>query len=147
MGDKITAKQYLEQLKLLDEMISQDLEQLEDMKSQASNIRGFDYSQERVQVSRTGDSLCKSVSKYVDFNNEISNEIERFSDIRNRIIEEIRSLHVANYICVLFKIYVQYKTVKIAANEMNLSYSYVVELHKKALKEFDKTYQNLQYLT
>ncbi len=33
MGDKITAKQYLEQLKLLDEMVSQDLEQLEDMKS------------------------------------------------------------------------------------------------------------------
>ena len=143
---KLTARQYLTQLQELDTNINQDLERLEDMKTNACSTGGIDYSAERVQTSPSGDSLCKAVTNYVDFNEQINREIDSFSDAKEQIIKQIRGLHNARYSQVLFKVYVQYKTVKQASKEMKKCYNYTVELHNKALAAFEKTYQNLHYL-
>lgn len=143
---KLTARQYLTQLQELDTNINQDLERLEDMKTNACSTGGIDYSAERVQTSPTGDSLCRQVTNYVDFNEQINREIDSFSDAKEQIIKQIRGLHDARYSQVLFKVYVQFKTVKQASKEMKKCYNYTVELHNKALAAFEKTYQNLHYL-
>ena len=87
------------------------------------------------------------MTRYVSFDEQINAEIDRFVDAKNQIIDEIRGLHVNNYIQVLFKVYVQFKSIKVAASEMNMSYPYVREVHKKALAMFEETYKNLHYLT
>ena len=68
------------------------------------------------------------------------------ADAKEQIIKEIRGLRDKNYVQVLYKVYVQYKTVKQASKEMKKCYNYTVELHNKALAAFEKTYQNLHYL-
>ena len=103
---KLTARQYLTQLQELDTNINQDLERLEDMKTNACSTGGIDYSAERVQTSPSGDSLCKAVTNYVDFNEQINREIDKFSDAKEQIIKQIRGLHNARYSQVLFKVYV-----------------------------------------
>ena len=143
----LSAKQYLSQLEMIDENINQDLERLAQMKADAYGTGGIDYSKERVQTSKVGDKLCSDISRYVAFDEQINAEIDRFVDAKEQIIKEIRGLHDKNFIQVLFKIYVQFKTVKIASQEMKKSYSYTVELHKKALTAFEETYKNLHYIT
>lgn len=143
---KLTARRYLEQIQEFDIYINQDLERLEEMKINACSTGAIDYSAERVQTSPSGDSLCKAVTNYVAFNDEINAEIDRFSDAKEQIIKQIRGLHNARYSQVLYKVYVQYKTVKQASKEMKKCYNYTVELHNKALTAFEKTYQNLHYL-
>lgn len=143
----ISAKQYLKQLEVLDIQINDDIATLSDMKMNALSVGGIDYSKDRVQTSMTGDKLCKDVVKYTMFDQHINNEIDKFVDAKKQIIAEIRGLHDKNYIQILTKVYVQFKTVKVASQEMNKSYSYTVELHKKALAAFEKTYKNLTYLT
>ena len=144
---KLTARQYLEQLQELDTNINQNLERLAEMKADATCTGGIDYSKERVQTSTSGDKLCNDVSRYVDFNAQINAEIDQFVDAKEQIIREIRGLHVNNYIQVLFKVYVQFKSIKVAASEMKMSYPYVREVHRKALEMFEETYENLHYLT
>jgi hypothetical protein len=144
---KLSAKRYLQQLEIIDMMINQDLERLDDMKTDACSTGGIDYSRDRVQTSMSGDSIGNSVVRYMTLNDEINAEIETFSDAKNQIIQEIRGLKDKNYINILYKIYVQFKSIKIASGEMRKSYSYVLELHKKALAEFEETYINLYYLT
>lgn len=144
---QLSAKEYLEQLAVIDETINQDIERLDEMKEDATNTGGIDYSKVRVQTSLTGGKIENDVVKYVTFNEHINREVDRFVDAKEQIIREIRGLHKADYIKVLFKVYVQYKSLKVAATEMKRSYQYVRELHKKALKEFERTYKNLQYLT
>lgn len=144
---KLSAKKYLEQLEVIDMMINQDLERLDDMKTDACSAGGIDYSKDRVQTSMSGDSIGNTVVRYVTLNDEINAEIDSFIDAKNQIIHEIRELKDKNFINVLYKIYVQYKNIKITAGEMKKSYSYVLELHKKALAEFEETYKNLYYLT
>lgn len=143
---KLTARRYLEQLQELDTNINQDLERLDDMKTNACSTGAIDYSAERVQTSPSGDSLCKAVTNYVDFNEQINREIDRFCDAKNLIIKQIRGLHNNYFNQILFKVYVQFKTVKQASKEMKKSYNYTVELHNKALAAFEETYKNLTYL-
>lgn len=82
--ETLSAREYLGQLQELDTNINQDLERLDDMKTNACSTGAIDYSAERVQTSPSGDSLCKAVTNYVAFNDEINAEIDRFSDARNR---------------------------------------------------------------
>lgn len=144
---KLTARQYLEQLKILDIQITQDLERLSEMKESALSTGGIDYIRERVQTSPVGDRIGIDVARYMMFNDEINAEIGSFVNAREQIIKEIRELRNPYYIQVLFKMYVQFKNIKVAAAEMGMSYPYVRDLHKKALKEFERTYKNLHYLT
>lgn len=143
----LSARQYLEQLEVIDIKINQHLERLEEMKVNATCIGAIDYSKDRVQTSLLGDKLSNDVSRYIDFDAQINAEIDRFVDAKEQIISEIQGLNVKNYIQVLFKRYVQYKSLKLTASEMGMSYQYVRNIHKKALASFDKTYKNLHYLT
>lgn len=143
----LSAKKYLSQLELIDTQINQDIERLEEMKQSTMNISGIDYSKDRVQTSPVGDKLCSAVARYTAFDDEINAEIDRFVDAKEQIIREIRGLRDVNYIQVLYKVYVQFKTVRIAAQEMKKSYRYVVQVHNQALKAFEEMYKNLHYLT
>lgn len=143
----LSARKYLGQLQELDTNINQDLERLNDISINACSTGGIDYSAERVQTSLTGDSLCRQVTNYVDFNEQINREINSFSDAKEQIIKQIRGLHDARYSQVLFKVYVQFKTLKVASGEMGMSYQYVRNLHRAALARFEETYDNLHYLT
>lgn len=147
MNDKkLTAKQYLDQLRVIDTKINQKMEELADLMTAATSTGAIDYSKERVQTSPQN-AQENRICKYVDLDAEINREIDEFVDIKHRVTKEIQELNVDYYIKILFKVYVQYKTVKDAANEIGLSYQYVRDLHKKALKAFEELHTDLHYLT
>lgn len=142
---KLSARQYLEQLQLLNDEINQDLEDLENMKLAASSTGAIDYSKDRVQTSPQN-ALERRICNYTDFERIVDNKVDRYVDIKEQIKGEIRGLRKRNYVNVLYKVYVQFKSVKAAADEMKMNYNYVVELHNKALAAFEETYQNLYKL-
>ena len=144
---QLSAREYLQQLEVLDMQINEDVTTLSEMKEQALCTGSLDYSRPSVQTSAVGDRLCRDVARYADFDEHINREIGQFVDARNQIIKEIRQLRVKNYIQVLYKVYVQYKSVKVAAQEMKKSYSHTVDLHNKALRAFEREHPNLHYLT
>lgn len=139
----LSAREYLRQLELIDVQIAQDVERLEEMKEIAMNTGSIDYARDRVQTSQEGDKLCAAVTKFTDFEEKISREIESFAVMKEQIIGEIRGLYDVNYIQVLYKVYVQFKTIKIAAQEMKKSYNYVAHVHLQALKAFEERYKSL----
>lgn len=147
MNDKkLTAKQYLDQLRVIDTKINQKMEELADLMTAATSTGAIDYSKDRVQTSPQN-AQENRICKYVDLDAEINREIDEFVDIKHRVTKEIQELNVDYYIKILFKVYVQYKTVKDAANEIGLSYQYARDLHKKALKAFEELHTDLHYLT
>lgn len=147
MNDKkLTAKQYLDQLQVIDTKINQKMEELADLMTAATSTGAIDYSKDRVQTSPQN-AQENRICKYVDLDAEINREIDEFVDIKHRVTKEIQELNVDYYIKILFKVYVQYKTVKDAANEIGLSYQYVRDLHKKALEAFEELHTDLHYLT
>ena len=112
MNDKkLTAKQYLDQLRVIDTKINQKMEELADLMTAATSTGAIDYSKDRVQTSPQN-AQENRICKYVDLDAEINREIDEFVDIKHRVTKEIQELNVDYYIKILFKVYVQYKTVK-----------------------------------
>lgn len=135
----MTAKKYLRQIEKLDRCIRQKENEYYALLDATG---GISYG-ERVQTSQKGDSLEKRVIAVMELEEEINDSITSFILLRHRIIDEIQELTVTKHIDVLFKRYVQYKSLEVIAVEMNYSYPYIKELHMCALKEFERTYPNL----
>lgn len=112
----MNAKEYLQQVKMIDVQLDQDK----------------DRQSEAIQTDKAKE--------------QISREIEKLTMSKNQVIHEIRQLHNADYNQILYKIYVENKTLKESAREMKRSYNYVLNVHKKALAAFEKAHKNLRFL-
>ena len=143
---KLNSRQYLKQIELLDMQINDDLIMLSEMKSKLYGVGAVDYSENRVQTSLTGNSLCTSVTGYVAVEEHINREIDKFIDVKQRIIKEIRELHDKTYIHVLTEVYVHFKTIRELSREMKKSYSNTCFIHRKALESFGRIHKELHYL-
>ncbi len=136
------AKEYLKQIKELDIDIKQRQIECDSLREIVRSARNIKYD-ERVQTSRQGYSLEEMILKYVQIEKEIDDMIDRFVNLKHKIITEIQGLTEVKHIDVLFKRYVQYTPFDQIAIEMNYTYQYVYELHRNALREFEKTYKIL----
>ena len=138
------AKEYLQQLKLLDVKIDQKLKQVGGLRQMAQATGALDYSKDRVQTSLSGDSLSNAVIRYLSLEEEVDRQIDQFVDMKNQIINQIQELKDVNYVQVLFKRYVEYKALEVIAVEMGYTYQYVRILHGHALQDFEKIINTIQ---
>lgn len=132
------AKEYLKQVELLDVKIRQKKIELAGLKEEATCTGAFDYSAEKVQTSAKADSMSKKVAKYVDLENEIHEDIERFTELKHKVIGQIHMLDDTKYINVLFKKYIEYKGLKEISKELGYSYDHIRRVHGWALLEFQR---------
>nr|DAU86341.1 MAG TPA: Protein of unknown function (DUF722) [Caudoviricetes sp.] len=132
------AKEYLKQVELLDVKIRQKKIELAGLKEEATCTGAFDYSAEKVQTSSKADSMSKKVAKYVDLENEIHEDIERFTELKHKVIGQIHMLDDPKYINVLFKKYIEYKGLKEISKELGYSYDHIRRVHGWALLEFQR---------
>lgn len=138
----MTAKRYLSELQLMSAKIEQLQEQRQMYLEMAASMTAA-INPVKVQTSHTTDRMGDNVSKAADIGTKIDEEINALFWKQQEIIKQIQSLHNADYMKILFKVYVQFKTVKVASAEMGRSYPYAVELHKRALKAFEGMYEDI----
>ena len=101
----------------------------------------------KVQSSPTVDRMGDNVVMAVGMDEINDEEIASLWKKQDEVIKQIQGIHNTHYIQLLFKVYVQFKTLKVAADEMKMSYQYIRNVHKKALAAFESTYANLYYLS
>lgn len=131
------AKEYLKQVETLDAKIQQKKIELDSLKGNAIGLGAFDYSKEKVQTSAS-ESMSGKVAKYVDLENEIHEDIERFTELKHKVIGQIHMLDDTKYINVLFKKYIEYKGLKEISKELGYSYDHIRRVHGWALLEFQR---------
>lgn len=135
----MTAKKYLSKLQLIRVEIEQLREEKEMYLEMATSITAR-LSPVKVQTSGSVDRIGENTSNAADLDRKIDDKIIKLMEKQLEIINMIRELHNADYIKVLYKVYVQFKSLKVTAAEMNRSYTYTLEVHKKALAEFETVY-------
>ena len=128
----LSAREYLQQLQNINVSIDQDRSRLEAMRINATGQGAIRYDRDKVQASPQ-DKLCNDVCGIVTFDDRLNNRIDRFIDAREKIIAQIRGLHNATYNQVLFKVYVEYKSLRQTAIEMGRCYAFIRDRHKSAL--------------
>lgn len=138
-GNRVTAKEYLNQIRIADMKIEQKLKEYEDLKKRCSILNGMDYSSVRVQTSPDGQGFTRAIDKLVDLEREINADIDLFYADKHQKIGEIQSVGKPEYIDVLYRRYVEYKPLERIAADMGYSYNWCCSIHGRALKEFEKT--------
>lgn len=135
----MTAKQYLSQIRRLDMMINQRIDEAEALIGIAVGLRSPELKRDVVQTSPSGDSIGNTMNKYIDLQREINDMIDRFVDLKHKIIGEIHAVPDIRYSELLYHRYVEYMSFTQIAEVMHYEYKYICRLHGMALKCFQKT--------
>lgn len=132
----MTAKEYLQQIKELNDVITNKKVELYQLECLATSITA-PPDREAVKTSNISDKVGSCATKIVQLEEEIEQAISAYLEARSErmaIIDRVRVMNHNRYI-VLFKCYVEYKPLTDIAKEMHLSYDYVREVHIKALRD------------
>lgn len=118
--------------------IEQKQEQLQQLREAALTCGGFDYSKERVQTSNTGGQIEEPVLRYIALEQEINLDTRALQDVIDTVTNGIHQLDNAKHIRVLFKRYVECKSLRKISKEMEYSYDRIRHIHGDALRNFEK---------
>jgi hypothetical protein len=134
----VKAKQYLQQAKRLDARISANMLEAERLRALATSIPSPGLSQDRVQASGAPDRIGGIVAEIVELETEISAEIDRLVGLKAEIRERIGMMADDDLKLILQKRYLNFQKWEQIAVDMGYNYRWVLKLHNKALREFEK---------
>lgn len=138
MKAKAKAKEYLMQIEILSVKIEQKKQRAKEYRDLALCSGGFDYSKERVQTSNLGGQIEDRIIRYVSLESEITENIFMLQQMKDKITGEIHNLNNSDYIILLYKRYVECKTLGQIAKDMHYSYDRIKHMHGNALMDFEK---------
>lgn len=134
----MNVKSYLLQIEVLQTKIEQKKQRAKDYRELALTSGGVDYSKERVQTSNLGGQIENPVIRYIALEQEISEDVLKLQQIKDKITGEIHNVNNADFIKLLYKKYVECESLWSIAKNMGYSYDRIRHMHGEALKEFDK---------
>lgn len=129
----MTAKEYLSQYRAAEVKTKHREKQLAELRSTLC-AAGINIS-EKVQTSPK-DSMSEDVARVIDLEAEIRAEKLRLEEFKHKIINEIHQLENPLFVQILYKRYIECKSLWEISDEINYAYRHVKRLHGHALQEF-----------
>lgn len=131
------AKQFLRQIRRLDNAINAKLERIHELQSLTTKITSV-LSDDKIQGTQTPDKMAALICKIVDFEAEINADIDKLIDMQQLAYKLIDQLTDSDYQLILMQRYLNYRTWEQIAVELNHTFQWTHVLHKRALIEFEK---------
>ncbi len=129
-------KQYLLQVKLLDEKIQANKEALDSLKAKLTNITSK-LDEVKVQSSNQA-NFDETLASMIDLESRLSRDMCKYINLKYKILNEINAMEDNTLSVILFKRYILGKSLNQIAKELNYSYDHLRHLHLKALREFKR---------
>ena len=144
----ISARQYLKQLQKFYNNIEQNQEELQQLRASTISIGSVDISKERVDGGKisTNAPFANIIIKAEELEEEINTMRKKYDAHRQTLIKQINNLTDNRYINILYKRYIEFKTLSQTAKEMNYAYRHIKRLHNKALLDFSMKNVNMSPL-
>lgn len=128
----MTAKEYLYQIVYLDSRIEANREKVQRLKESAEGTTS-NLSPNKVQTSTSKQKMADAVISYADLEKAIQADEEK----KQGIIDTISLLNPYES-TVLYKRYVEDKSLWVISREMSRSYSWVTKVHSTGIKNLQK---------
>ena len=134
----MTAKQYLSRIRLLDIKINNKMQELKELRQKVDSLSSVTMVADRVQTSHEYDRISKDIGEILELEARIVRQMKELEKEKHRVINEIESLENKLYIQILFKKYIEYKSLEQIAVELSYSYQWIKSNHGYALLSFSK---------
>lgn len=135
--DLMNIKEYLNQIKSYETKLEITRKEIRLLKNAAINTASGNIG-EKIQSSLKGDKVADNVVEYSDIEAELAKMERYYYYQRMKIVNHIFKLTDALHIKILYKKYVEFKTIGIIAKEMKFAEQYIKEEHTKAKKELEE---------
>lgn len=129
----MTTRQYLSQIEKYDNLIHNKIIEEEQLNILSMSVKSIPIG-EKVQTSSKQDPMGDMVAKIIDLREEISKMATDFLEQKQEIIRTIENVEDPILYDVLFKRYVEYKTLLNIADELGYSEVTIKRFHLKAVK-------------
>lgn len=139
----MTAKEYLRQLWWIDKEINEKLRELDYLRTKAENCSAPEPTG-MPRVNGVKDKISDLIIKMVDLQTYVNAQTDELIDLRAMITRQISNLPDQRSRVILSCRYLRRE--KWEDIEKNLGYekSYLLRLHKKALRLFEETYPEIR---
>ena len=131
------AKEYLQNIRLLDSRINHSLAELADLEDMVLRITPV-WRDDVISSSGSYDRLGDTVAKICDLKTQINKDIDTYVDLKRDAIEKLKKVEKTEYYDILYKRYVEFQSLEQIAVSMNYTYRWIRRLHGRALQEFEK---------
>ena len=131
----MTAKEFLQRYRDIDDGINAKLELIHKLKLRAMSVSspiGTD-----IHTNSPSDPVGSITQKIVDLEQEINNDIDKLVDIQREIYEVIAKVSEQRLRTILESFYLNRKSFEQISVDMNYCYRHICRLHGKALAEVD----------
>lgn len=142
----MNAKEYLRQVKRLDDMIKNEEAARDEIREKLISTQAIQYDKEKV-MSSGEDNTINLYCALMELAKEIDALILDYFQTKHRIISEIYMIRNVTYSELLYKRYIEYKRFEQIACEMNYEYQTVRNMHGYALQEFQSFLNKVQKST
>ena len=133
----MTAKEYLMQVKRLDEIINAKLDEVHTLRGLATKVTSTP-STDKVQMTTSHDKTGDIIAKIVDLERFINSTIDKLVDLKIEVMQTIEELEDSDYRLLLWLRYINFKTWEQIAVEMGYTYQWVCGgLHSRALTSLE----------
>lgn len=136
----MTTRKYLRQIERYDRLIRNKRTEIERLDALLKTIPALPYDQDKVMSSGSKEKMADDIVRLLDEKEQLSKLFDEYSRKRSHIIEQIEGMTDNRYLIILSLVYLEYKELWEIPNETNYTYSYVKNLHGKALRDFEKRY-------
>ncbi len=132
----MTPKEYLKQIEVLENQVKHLCFELEAAENTIAQIRAIRYDSVKVQNGTRPHeaSFEKEIDHVIELRNKLVAKIAETNEKRHEIISVLNEVPNVIYSSLLFKLFVEHKTLEDCAKELGFSYDYTIELQRKALK-------------
>lgn len=129
----MTAKEYLEQARYLDQRINSKLTQVESLRSLATRVTTV-YSDMPHSPTPDNHKLEKIVAKIVDLEHEIDTDVDRLVDLKREIFTVVNDVKDEKYRALLEMRYLGQQTWEQIAVQLGFDSRHIRRMHGWALQ-------------
>lgn len=141
----MTSKEYLHQLKSLNDLVSACQDEIDTLRALATRITSAP-KEVSVMESHDKSKIEKIMPKLLELEADMNYYIDSLIDLKAEAQRYIMLVRPIKLQTVLIKYYMQNKTFEKTAVEMGKSYQWVCELHGRALQAFEKNFKKSEIL-
>lgn len=140
----MTAKEYLEQVGNKEIYIRNLQKKIERLRKVLDSAGAVQYDTTKVQAACTINKINDLYSK-IDEQQQLVDDLRLdFGDFKKKVSDEIDQLNDDRYKNILHQKYIELKTWKKIAMDMNYNVRYLFHIHGAALSEFYKIHNKLE---
>ncbi len=135
----MTAKEYLNQIRALKHKIDHRQEQIDELRASVAYPGAIDYAKDKIQSSNKR-NMDDIVACYLDKYDLLEKDMSTYIMLKDKIIREVENLDNISFSNLLYKRYIEFKSLEQIAVEMCYSYDRTRHMHGYALQEFGRKY-------